>query len=760
MPSYAPARRTSALFTLVLLMTATALGADVSIKPGDEVLKVEIDNADQLKLLLDMDLDVWTHEPGIGPVEVHVSPAERKRVEEAGLRFTVVDPDLMRSHAEFMAANLLANQRGLANPFDSYLPLADIYTFMGNLAAARPDLCTEIPSIGNSIESRPIRVWKITGTGAGPKPGVFYHGLQHAREWITAPTVMYLANHLITSYDSDPCLADLVNRTEFYLAPCVNPDGYSYTWSSTRLWRKNRRNNGDGTFGVDLNRNWAYGWGGGGSSGTTSNDTYRGTAPFSEPETTALSNFMLANPGIRAYMDYHSFSQLILWPYGNVCSAPPPPDDAKFSFVGNTMQQLIESVHGQYYEAGPICTTLYQASGGSVDWAYATAGRTGFTIELRPTSSPPGFELPPDQILPTCEENLPAILFLSHWASDGVLLNLPDGAPTQLSAGQPTVITVSLSGAQETIVPGSALLYYRLNPSDPFTPVPLVLQSGTTYTGTIPAAACGQTAQFYFTASGNGGFVAVQPCGAPASLYSAPVLNIPAPQVAYSYPMSGNPGWTLSTGWAFGVPTGACGDPASGYTGSNVLGYNLTGCYTNNITTVRYATTTAINCSALSGTKLRFRRWLGLESSQYDHANIQVSDNNSTWTTVWNFSGATLAETSWSLQTYDISAVADGKPTVYVRWGMGTTDGGVTGCGWNIDDVEILGVPLVNCGSVALGDVNLDAVVDGLDVDPFVRVLLAPGVATSQEVCAADVNQVCGVTIEDVDPFVSLLLLP
>jgi len=538
-----------------LAVAMTAFAADVSIKPGDQVIRVVVENADQLKQLDDWDLDIWTHELGIGPVEIHVSAAERKRFEDAGWPFTVVNPDLFRSDAEFMAANLMA--RGLATPFDSYLPLTDLWQFFDNLEAARPDLCSELPAIGNSIEGRPIRVWKITGSGADPKPGVFYHGLQHAREWITAPTVMYLANHLITNYDSDPCLADLVNRTEFYLAPCVNPDGYEYTWTTYRLWRKNRRNNGDGTFGVDLNRNWAYGWGGGGSSGTTSSETYRGTAPFSEPETTALSNFIISRPNIRAYMDYHSYSQLILWPYGNVCSAPPPPDDARFAYLGNTMQQLIEDVHGEYYEPGPICLTLYQASGGSVDWAYGSQGRTGFTIELRPASASPGFQLPPDQILPNCEENLPAILFLSRWASHGVLVELASSLPAQLIAGQPTSVTVSIINARETYVAGSGAMYYRFRATDPYTAVPLTPAGGSSHSAAIPAGPCGETAEFYFMASGSGGSSTTAPCNAPTTVYRVPIVG---QTTLFADSFDTDRGWTsdivgaTSGQWERGVP--------------------------------------------------------------------------------------------------------------------------------------------------------------------------------------------------------------
>ena len=158
----------------------------------------------------------------------------------------------------------------------------------------------------------------------------------------------------------------------------------------------------------------------------------------------------------------------------------------------------------------------------------------------------------------------------------------------------------------------------------------------------------------------------------------------------YSWNMSANPGWTTQGLWAWGIPTGGGGDPASGYTGSNVYGYNLSGVYENNLPE-KNLTSTAINCAGLSNVSLKFRRWLGVESSSWDHAYVRVSNNGTTWTTFWQNS-ATVTETSWALQDFDISSVADGQSTVYLRWTMGTTDGSVQYCGWNIDDVEIWGV--------------------------------------------------------------------
>ncbi len=178
-----------------------------------------------------------------------------------------------------------------------------------------------------------------------------------------------------------------------------------------------------------------------------------------------------------------------------------------------------------------------------------------------------------------------------------------------------------------------------------------------------------------------------------------------APGLVYSWNMDSNPGWTISGGqWAWGDPAGSYGDPNNGYTGTNVYGYNLNGRYANGIPEYSL-TTTAINCANLTQVSLKFRRWLGVEAGQYDHAYVRVSNNGTTWTTIWeNPYGSDLVETAWSYQSYDISAIADNQPTVYVRWVMGTTDAAVRYCGWNIDDVEIWGLVPTPTGSCCQPD--------------------------------------------------------
>ena len=181
----------------------------------------------------------------------------------------------------------------------------------------------------------------------------------------------------------------------------------------------------------------------------------------------------------------------------------------------------------------------------------------------------------------------------------------------------------------------------------------------------------------------------------PAKVFAEQVLR-------YSWNMDTDPGWSTEGLWAYGKPEGKGGsgfdghdghggpDPSSGYTGDYVYGYNLSGNYENDLEE-KNLTSTAINCSGLSQVTLKFRRWLGVEESSWDdHAYVRVSNDGIHWTTKWeNPVVGDITDASWSLQTFDISSIADGQPTVYLRWTMGATGQEWQYCGWNIDDVEI-----------------------------------------------------------------------
>lgn len=165
-------------------------------------------------------------------------------------------------------------------------------------------------------------------------------------------------------------------------------------------------------------------------------------------------------------------------------------------------------------------------------------------------------------------------------------------------------------------------------------------------------------------------------------------------QAIYSAGMDADPGWTLDEGWAWGVPAGAgswAGDPNTGRTGDNVLGYALEGGYADGLGETRYATTGPIDCTGYENIRLSFWRWLGVESP-YDYACVQVSNDGVTWTDLWTSGQSHISDSAWQFVEYAVPAgIADGQSTVYFRWGMGPTDDWVAAPGWNLDDVQVTG---------------------------------------------------------------------
>jgi hypothetical protein len=206
----------------------------------------------------------------------------------------------------------------------------------------------------------------------------------------------------------------LVDNVEFLIVPVVNPDGYVYTWTTDRFWRKNRRLNAGGSYGVDLNRNWGHQWGvslphASAGSSTPTSSVYWGTGPFSEPETQRVRDYILSRPNIRAHNDIHSFGQMILHPWGYTSAHSP--DHAIFTQMGTAMRQRIQAVHGRIYTPGTFYSVLYPASGVANDWIYADRKIYSFLYELRGGA----FNPPPSDIRPAAEETLPATLFKAEW---------------------------------------------------------------------------------------------------------------------------------------------------------------------------------------------------------------------------------------------------------------------------------------------------------------------------------------------------------
>lgn len=395
-----------------LLVAASVAAGEVAAPvryDGHQVLRVQPANQAQLRRLLALADDVWTERPGLwAPVDVRVSSATAARLRAEGFDVQVRVADVQAA-VDAERARLAALVDPAAAPSDWFAEFRDwdeIDAYMDTLAAQRPELVSLEP-VGTSLEGRPIRAMRLLSPATTGKAAMLVSGTMHAREWLSPMTVMCIAEAMVHGYADDPQVTALLDALEVIIVPVINPDGYVYSWTTDRYWRKNRR---DG-HGVDLNRNWAYAWGGPGASDDPFANDYRGEGPLSEPETAALAAFIEANEQLVAQIDVHSYSELVLYPWGHQYGAAP--DEAMLSSLAGQMADAIAATHGRTY--APIQgSDLYPASGVVDDWSYAEHGMMSFTIELRGED----FVIAPSEIVPTCEENLEATWALAQWASE------------------------------------------------------------------------------------------------------------------------------------------------------------------------------------------------------------------------------------------------------------------------------------------------------------------------------------------------------
>ena len=309
-------------------------------------------------------------------------------------------------------------------PADSgYHNYSEMSSEIAMIATAFPRIVQPF-SLGTSYQGRAIWAAKISDNVAidEAEPEVLFTAGQHAREHLTIEMALYILRELTSKYGTDARITNIVNNRETYIVFNVNPDGseYDIATGNYRMWRKNRQPNiGTTDVGTDLNRNWSYQWGCcGGSSGTPSSDTFRGPAPFSAPETQRLRDFISSRvvggvQQIKAHIDFHTYSELVLWPYGyttaDTATGLTADDQAMLSTLGRQMAATNDYTPEQ-------SSDLYLTDGAIDDWAWGTYKIASYTFEMYPRTFYPGF-YPPDEVIGReTRRNREAVLMLEEAA--------------------------------------------------------------------------------------------------------------------------------------------------------------------------------------------------------------------------------------------------------------------------------------------------------------------------------------------------------
>lgn len=394
-----------------------------------------------LALLLTLLLPALGHSHGLPDPGQHWAGVRAKdkfeRTRLAGLGFSIENVKSDMAYG-FGAPEIIEKVKKAGFEVTAHFPASEIRAFdfpagdaiyhnysemvaeIDSLVARFPGLAHKF-TIGRSLEGREIvgiRLSPHAEDGLKPTalPGFVLMGGHHAREHLSMELPLLLAKHMLENRDGNSLR--LLDTRDIFIIPMVNPDGAEFDVStgSYQMWRKNRnRNNGNRCAGVDLNRNYGFRWGTGGSSNQPCSDTFMGPSAFSEPETQAMKAFVEGHPNIKVLLTLHSYSELILYPWGHTYDGVQnATHKAAFEKMGSTMA-------GWNGYTSQQSSDLYITSGDTVDWAYGALGIFAFTFELSPSGGGfggGGFYPGPSAIATTFQANLRPFLYLMDLADD------------------------------------------------------------------------------------------------------------------------------------------------------------------------------------------------------------------------------------------------------------------------------------------------------------------------------------------------------
>lgn len=414
---------------LLLFVTSRCSLCEKLYYDGDIVVAIDVLKGDErLETVLDIlnkhiplqEQDVWkepsTTKPGFFRLPLRYKADVLSSLDSADIAYRVTIEDigrLIRKAEEENEAIKAQRRKGTSGNIVGTFPrLAEVIEWMNNISIQYPELASTF-SIGNTAFGRPQQVLKL-GLNGGNKWRVWVDGAMHAREWLSPTTAIYITDQLIQGYaNGDPEIINFLTILDFHILIISNPDGYEYTHTDDRLWRKNRRPTTDTCTGVDINRNFAFQWGGTGASPVPCDNTYMGPYAESERETVNIVNYVLPEASKYIwYMAYHTWGKQFFTRWDYTGSEVPPDHQELLDLVQRTVNAII-AVNGEFYEGGTAPDLMYTFSGSSSDWSRGTANiKYPYLVELRDDGTY-GFVAPPEEIIPCGEEN---------WAGAQVIL--------------------------------------------------------------------------------------------------------------------------------------------------------------------------------------------------------------------------------------------------------------------------------------------------------------------------------------------------
>jgi hypothetical protein len=416
---------------LVLFASVDNAAAERLRYDGDQVLLFPVRDVEQWNRVLDIinehvpvqDRDIWkvpsVKRPGYVRVpKVYVSEV-RHSLQAAEIDFSVFIDDvqsLIAKSEEVVPKNEQLRRPGAprADIVGTFPTYGEILTWMNELSAQYPEIVSTF-SIGNTYEGRPMQVLKLGVGGTTNKWKVWLDAGFHAREWIAPTTAVYVIDQLITGWaNGDAEIRAFLEKLDFHIMPSANPDGYEYTHTTDRLWRKNRKPDAvSGCIGVDLNRNFGFQWGGANADPDPCSTMFMGPIPESEIEVLNVVQHILPQASsFIMYHSYHSWGEQFFTRWDYTATEVPPDHDELLALAWKAVN-AINAVHNQTYEAGTSPVLMYPFSGSSADWSRGAAQiKYPYLQELRDANGDYAFVPPPTEIIPCGEENWAGFLVL------------------------------------------------------------------------------------------------------------------------------------------------------------------------------------------------------------------------------------------------------------------------------------------------------------------------------------------------------------
>jgi hypothetical protein len=392
------------LSLIVACATALAIASPAAADFFDERVfaRIYTQTPQDREIVSNMDFAIDTVDLTDGSVEAWVPKELLPKIENLGFLVDVIETEAWK---------------GFPNGYGDYHDYAEQNAALQALAVERPDI-TDLFTYGKSIEGKDLYCLKISDNPLQDqldKPATIIVAMHHAREILSPEVALDAATWLVEGYETDEQLTAYVHDHEIFVCPNINPDGgeFDHQGGNFHMWRKNRRHNQGGSYGVDLNRNYGYKWGGVGSSDYPGSETYHGTGPFSEPETAACRDLVKAHENITTLLTLHTHAKLVLFPWGYTYQHIQDQTDYRsFSRLARLMAAELEFTPSQ-------SSGLYPTTGDTTDWAYGVRGIFAFTFELSPSQlNPLGFYPSPSMIEPQSLAAFEAIKILIGFARD------------------------------------------------------------------------------------------------------------------------------------------------------------------------------------------------------------------------------------------------------------------------------------------------------------------------------------------------------